>query len=392
MALSERQQRALTNAAVAAGLTAIIGLLVASLLPSDEAAPNPTSSASPRAVLACEPTWAPVESPDPEDGGSLLLGVVAVSANDAWAVGGAGDPENPTSTLAIRWNGTEWDVVPTPDPGSATNRFDAVDALSPDAAWAVGRASNGVGDVPVAAQWDGAAWADMALPTDLGEGALLGVTAITTDDVWAVGYAGDAALGHERAVALHWDGRSWNAAPVVPAIGGGRSGLVAVASTAADDVWAVGYQHNRPVILHDDGTAWARSPSDVPGDLAAVTALAPDDVWAAGETIQHWDGSTWTELGGVRSGGMLHGVGAVGPSDVWAVGDWPAADETVRKALVERWDGERWTVLGAEGVPGSVTLAGVTALPDGTLLAVGHRDGRNGRSTFTIRGTTCAGP
>ena len=119
MAFSERQQRALTNAAVAAGLTAVIGLLLVSLLPSEEAAPNPTPSTSPSSILACEPAWAPVDSPDPEDGGSLLLGVVAVSANEAWAVGGAGDPENPTSTLAIRWNGAEWDVVPTPNPGSA---------------------------------------------------------------------------------------------------------------------------------------------------------------------------------------------------------------------------------------------------------------------------------
>ena len=393
MAFSEKQQRALTNAAVAAGLTAVIGLLVVALLSSGEkVVPNPTPSTSPSSVLACEPTWTPVDSPDPEDGGSLLLGVVAVSANDAWAVGGAGDPEIPTSTLAIRWNGAEWDVVPTPNPGSAANRFDAVDALSPDAAWAVGRSSNGVGDVPIVAQWDGAAWADMVLPTDLSEGALLGVTAITTDDVWAVGYAGDATLGEERAIALHWDGFTWQEAPVRAAIGGGRSGLVAIASTATNDLWAVGYQHNRPVILHYDGSVWARSPSDVPGDLAGVAALAPDGVWAVGETIQHWDGSTWTELGAIRAGGMLRGVGVVGPNDVWAVGDRPAADETIRKPLVQRWDGTRWTVLGAEGVPGSVALTGITALPDGTLLAVGHHDGRNGRSTFTIRGTTCVGP
>jgi hypothetical protein len=53
MAFSEKQQRALTNAAVAAGLTAVIGLLVVALLSSgEEVVPNPTPSTSPSSVLA----------------------------------------------------------------------------------------------------------------------------------------------------------------------------------------------------------------------------------------------------------------------------------------------------------------------------------------------------
>lgn len=390
MALSEKQQRSLTNAAVAAGITAVIGLIVVALLPAEEiVVANPTPTSSPSPVVTCEPSWAAVDSPDPQDGGSLLLGVVAVAPDDAWAVGGAGDPQDPIATLAIRWNGAEWDVVATPNPGSVANRFEAVDALSPDAAWAVGRASNGVGDVPIVAQWDGSAWADMILPPEVSEGALTGVAAITTDDVWVVGYVGDAQIGEERALALHWNGIEWTAAPVQPAIGGGRSGLVAIASTASNDLWAVGYQHNRPAILRYDGHVWARIPSDVPGALTAVVALAPDDAWVVGERIQRWDGTGWTELGTVRAGGVLRGVGAVGPGDVWAVGDRTAGDEATLKPLVQRWDGERWELLGGEGVRGAVSLTAVSALPDGTLLAVGYRDGRNGRSTFALRGTTC---
>ena len=390
MALSEKQQRALTNAVLAAGLTAVIGLVVVALAPTEDGVvASPTPSTSPSPIVACDPSWAPVDSPDPEDGGSLLLGVVAVAPDDAWAVGGAGDPENPTSTLAIRWNGAEWDVVLTPDTGSVANRFDAVDALSPDAAWAVGRASNGLGDEPIVARFDGAAWATMTLPPEVSEGALLGVAAISTDDVWAVGYGGDAAAREERAIALHWNGLAWEPAPVQPALGGGRSGLVAIASTASNDLWAVGYQHNRPAILRYDGHAWARISSDVPGRVTSVTALALDDAWVVGERIQHWDGTSWTELGTVRAHGILRGVGAVGPDDVWAVGDRPTGDDALPKPLVQRWDGERWQLLGGDGVPGAVSLTAVSALPDGTLLAVGYRDGKNGRSTFAVRGTTC---
>src|SRR3990170_1334320 len=390
MALSTRQQRALTNAAVAAGITALLGLIVVAVMPTERdvvVTASPTTSPSPPVV--CEPSWAPVESPDPEDGGSLLLGVVAVAPDDAWAVGGAGDPVAPTSTLTIRWNGAEWDLVPSPNVGSVANRFDAVDALSPDAAWAVGRSSNGVGDVPIAAQWDGGAWTLLPLPADVTEGALTGVAAISTDDVWAVGHIGDAELGEELALALHWNGFEWEAAPVQPALGGGRTGLVAITGAVSSDLWAVGYQHNRPAILRYDGHVWARSSSEVAGDALAVVAIAPDDAWIVGEHVQHWDGSAWTELGTVRAGGMLRGVGVVGPADVWAVGDRTTSEASLPKPLVQRWDGTRWEALRGEGIPGSVSLTAVSALPDGTLLAVGYRDGQNGRSTFVIRGTTC---
>ncbi len=389
--MDAKRQRALTNAIVAGVITAVVGLIVISLLPERAATPpvaSPTTSPSP--VVVCEPSWEPVPSPDPEDGGSLLLGVAVVAPDDAWAVGGAGDPVQPTSTLTIRWNGAEWDVVASPNVGAVSNRFDAVDALSPDAAWAVGRASDGAGEVPIAAQWDGGAWSLLPMPPDVPEGALLGVAAVSTDDVWAVGYSGDAALEEERALALHWNGFEWEPAPVRPAIGGGRSALVAIAGSSGSDLWAVGYQRNRPAILHYDGGAWARSTSEVAGDVSAVTVLAPDDVWAVGERTQHFDGGGWTDTGPTRASGTLAGVAAVGPEDVWAVGSRLAGEPPLLKPLVQRWDGARWARLEAGGVGGAVTLTGVSALPDGTLLGVGYRDFREGRSTFTLRGATCA--
>lgn len=388
--MNARRQRALTNAAVAAGLTALLGLLVVALLPGEDGDGSLPTPTGPTGVpVACEPTWDTVPSPDPEDGGSLLLGVVAVAPDVAWAVGGAGDPVAPTSTLTIRWNGAEWDVVPSPNAGTATNRFDAVDALSPDAAWAVGRSSNGVGDMPTAAQWDGGAWTLLPTPLDVTEGAFTDVAAISTDDVWAVGYEGDAEAGEERALAVHWNGLEWETAPVQPAIGGGRSGLLAIAGSSGSDLWAVGYQHNRPVIVRYDGQVWARSTSDVQGAVNAITNLAPDDAWAVGERVQHWDGSAWGELGTVRAEGTLAGVAAVGPADIWAVGSRITGEAELLKPLVQRWDGKRWELLGGQGVPGSASLTAVSALPDGTLLAVGYRDGRGGRTTLALRGTTC---
>jgi hypothetical protein len=66
----------------------------------------------------------------PEPGGyygyEALTGVAALSARDAWAVdsyaaGTSSHPANagsPRSTLVVRWNGTAWSRVPSPNPDS----------------------------------------------------------------------------------------------------------------------------------------------------------------------------------------------------------------------------------------------------------------------------------
>ena len=59
-------------------------------------------------------SWVEIDGPSLEDGGSLL-GVLALSPTDVWAVGGRG--EIPARTLVEHWNGSAWTVVPSPSPG-----------------------------------------------------------------------------------------------------------------------------------------------------------------------------------------------------------------------------------------------------------------------------------
>lgn len=390
MNLTTRQKTALTNAAIAGGLTMLFGSALASLV-GRGTEPEPIASPAPSETpaITCTPTWDRLDTPDLAEGDSLLLGASATAPDDAWAVGGAGDPESPTSTLALRWNGAQWNAAPSPNAGTAANRFDAVDALSPDAAWAVGRSSNGVGDFPTIAQWDGLTWTLMVLPAEIGEGALTDVEAFATDDVWAVGYTGDRELKLERALALHWDGEVWRRVPVQPALGGGRTAVLSISGIAPNDIWSVGYRHNRPAILRYDGDAWATSPVEAGGTLPGVVAITPEDAWAIGEAMLRWDGVEWTRSGNVRDDAGLASIAAVTPSDVWAVGSRPGGEPGTVKPFVVRWDGERWTPVEGGKAPGSVALTSVTALPDGTLLAVGYRDANEGRETFSIRGTTC---
>jgi hypothetical protein len=101
--------------------------------------------------------WSVVPSPNPT-GDTNLLAVGATSAGNAWAVGYT----NPSScnpmcgTIAIHWNGKAWSVVPTPDPpADFLDAFLGVVAISPDDAWAVGTTDWGS---TIIAHWNGHTW------------------------------------------------------------------------------------------------------------------------------------------------------------------------------------------------------------------------------------------
>jgi hypothetical protein len=109
--------------------------------------------------------------------------LMVISARDIWAVGETwgGRP------LAVRWNGRTWSRS-SPAPVDAHYRyFNAVDGASTDDVWAVGHATPG----PLIQHWDGSSWQVVPSP-DLGLApeqlaSLTDVSALSTDDAWAVG-------------------------------------------------------------------------------------------------------------------------------------------------------------------------------------------------------------
>jgi exonuclease V gamma subunit len=64
------------------------------------------------------------------------------------------------------------------------------------------------------------------------------------------------------------------------------SPVQAVWGTAADDVWAAGYQG---LLMHWDGASWRQEVSGTANPLLAVWGVGGTDVWAVGEsaTILH---------------------------------------------------------------------------------------------------------
>lgn len=293
--------------------------------------------------------WVVVPSPDIGTESNylclnVLYGVAAVSPNDIWAVGYYYDYAiSRPQTLILHWDGATWAVVPSPSPG-AENYLRGVVAVSANDVWAVGYYSTysiGSGSRTLTLHWDGITWSVVPSPNvGTGDNFLYGVAAVSTNDVWVVGnYIGNA----ERTLTMHWDGTSWSiiSSPnPIPEPGVGTFHLHGIAAVSANDIWAVGdysicFSGSRPLILHWNGAAWNVVPGPQNGTLSGITVVSPNNIWAVGQSlvsdgniirsqalILRWDGMDWSTVPSPDLGtsDFLYGVTAISADDVWAVG------------------------------------------------------------------------
>jgi hypothetical protein len=341
-----------------------------------------------------------VSSPNPGYYGNIVWAVSARTPSDAWAVG-VQATEDSNDTLAMHWNGTAWSAVPTPNPVSPCqdgdilwngNALHGVAAVSAQDVWAVGSECYSMNTL--LEHWDGAAWsivpgASLPKADGLDEWAALdGVAAISSSNVWAVGYRSSGGL---EPLIEHYDGVRWS---VVPSARPGRtdSYLSAVAATGPSDVWAVGGAGTSNFVEHWNGSTWSvvASPQPAGGSsLDAVTAISPTDAWAVGSRRRatgatvtftvHWDGVSWSEVPSPNPSStgdatnVLRSVAAVSASNVWAVGMYHN-DQTSfhqRRTLALHWNGSRWSILPIPSPGHSGELNAVAALPKGRVFASG---------------------
>jgi hypothetical protein len=311
---------------------------VAAVSAADAWAVGGTNSGGPLIVHWNGSAWARVTGLGPK--GGFLRGVAAVSARDVWAVGevlGGG-------TLIMHWNGTAWHRVPSPRGG----QLFGVTATSARSGWAVG----GTGHSALALRWDGAAWQRVGAP-----GALLtGVAAASGRDAWAVGQT-----ARGRPLILHWNGGRWARARI-PALAGELSG---VAVTSARNAWVAGAGfHTRrsgcdwacPLILHWNGRSWrqahtANPPSQPRGNWLFAITVTAHAAWAVGGTsvTDSTTGTFTLRLAGGRwrhvpspspPGGInLFGVAATSARNAWAVG---YATQNPFPPVILRWNGTAW--------------------------------------------------
>jgi hypothetical protein len=289
-------------------------------------------------------------------------------------------------SAAAQTCGTSWTTVPS---APELKTPEAIAPVAPDDIWIVG--NKGLDQVEAgkigtgAEHWDGNAWTVFPTPNAGSQTSLVGADALSSDDVWAVGYytndqdPNELNTGFYKTLVQHWDGTGWQKG-ASPNVGQFSNSLVDVDVMGPGLGWAVGYYrqdrtHRKTLLLRWDGASWGVVPSPSPGTLSnallGVAAVDEDEAWAVGykksggahgyqSLVLRYDGSAWTEVRGVPAFGednVLTGISAVSGSDIWAAGYY--VEGTRHKTMTLHYDGTSWTQ-----VPSANEAGGVTALRD----------------------------
>lgn len=309
---------------------------------------------------------------------SVFVGLLAVLLMRTTGIYAAGS----THTIAASGCGS-WSIVKSPSVGP-TSVFNAVAAVSSNDVWAVGYST---GYKPLIEHWNGTAWQVVSVSGLSKISVLNGLSVISANDIWAVGSGAGNYNG--RGIALHWDGTQWSVVHTPnPAAG---SNLYGVAAVSSNDVWATGFVDQTSngafydtLVEHWNGTSWKIVPSPTSADeadnLQSVSVVSTNNIWAVGtinagggsgsvSEIEHWNGSKWSMVT-PPSSGPYSGLNSV--AAISAKNIW-AVGTANSQTLVEHFDGSNWSVVSSPNVgTGSNYLASVTVVSPKDIWAVGN--------------------
>jgi hypothetical protein len=339
-------------------------------------------------------TWVRIATPDPAGSDfNQLMGTAAVSSSEAWSVGITHSPsDTEIRPLIEHWTSARgWQVTPSAPIVSGTDaRVVAVAATSATDVWAVGQLGNTPAvDHGLIEHWNGSAWSRVSGPAaEPADSTLAGVAAISSTDAWAVGEQINPTSLQSSPLFEHWNGNAWSVV-AGPALGQDAR-LTGVSAVSANDVWAVGRIGEAALTEHWNGTNWSRvavAPPRGESSFHAVAATASNDVWAVGiqgvsTLVEHWNGSAWSVVAspnGSNTVNTLTAVSVLGANDVWAVG-LSTSLGVFSVTVTEHWDGASWSVVPSPNVAGAsgTQLLSVSGCPGGPLLAVGHTHAADG--------------
>ena len=337
----------------------------------------------------------------------LFIDVEAVTSNDVWAVGYS-KSDGPEQPLIEHWDGSKWSATIIPMPNGGTLK--RLSVVSSSDIWAVGsriEIVDGAGYYQtLIMHWDGTDWDIVPSPNVWTKpngvptpNELYGVSAVSANDVWAVGLYLDSV--QKYTLALHWDGSEWSVVPT-PNPGHGPS-LSAVAAVASNDVWAVGSTGNRTLVVHWDGNEWSQvaspSPSVDASYLQGIAVGSATNIWTVGYSccpqrtvILHWDGTAWSISPNPNpgtTGNVFVDVSAASNTDVWAVGRYNYGN--IDHVLIERYSDPCVTPT-PTAVSTSITTAVATSSPSPSACTLSFSDVPSDHTFYAnIRCLACRG-
>jgi hypothetical protein len=266
---------------------------------------------------------------------------------------------------------TGWTVAQIPSLGAQNAFLLGVSASSAGDAWAVGR----LGNSTLALHWNGTSWTHVMTPSGGGVNQLAGVADVSPTDAFAVGQSGSG----PSPLIEQWNGTKWSIVKGAPGVKGVLNAVTAVSAT---NVWAAGFQvlangTDQALVEHFDGTFWSVVPTPaLPGKslFFGIAADSSGDVIAVGASgqeesplVEKLSGNSFTVVSTPHLlEGQLTGVTIISPTDIWAVGNLNSG------TLTEHFNGTRWSVVPSPNGSGAENgLGGVAAVSSTEVWAVG---------------------
>ena len=320
--------------------------------------------------------WRIQPTPSPAGGGGLNS-VWCPSRSACTAVGGTANG----STLAERWNGTTWTIQPTPNPARAVQSFLlAVSCTSPSACIATGAylttASQSGPARSLAERWNGKKWTILPTPNPAGavQSFLNGVSCTSPSACTAIGERHSAA-GIVHTLAERWNGATWRIQPTPNPPGVQFASLAGVSCTGPSACLAAGGSDQGTLAERWNGATWRIQPTpNPPGGhniiLTSVACPASSACTAFGtyETgfgrhftlAERWNGRTWRRqpIPGIVAFDITSpAVACPTLSACVAVASYTNNGPFV--TLAEQWNG---TATGSQPAPGHLAAARGPAL------------------------------
>src|SRR5215204_1245967 len=155
--------------------------------------------------LVCGSSWTTVASSE-----HLLRpsAIATIASNDIWVVGSTKDTVHNVRTGAEHWDGNSWSQFSVPDVGTGDNMLNGVDALATNNVWAVGYSGSAGRYNTLIERWNGTQWQVVTSPNAVtsGENTLTSVDALSSTYAWAVGSSRTATS--RKSLIQRWNGTS----------------------------------------------------------------------------------------------------------------------------------------------------------------------------------------
>jgi hypothetical protein len=342
--------------------------------------------------------WSVAPIANPVGATGQFLGVSCSAASSCMAVGTQVVRSGIFVTEAQRWNGKAWSVESTQNPaGAPISGLSDVSCVSASACMAVGRYFNRSGRVvTLAERWNGRRWTILPTPNPAGAagGILAGVSCTSSSACMAVGNPVENSYESTGTLIERWNGRRWRILPT-PAVHVPGSFLSGVSCTSASDCTAVGGRGPNPgppLPLAEgwNGRRWSIQPNPAHTSrgsaLSGVSCTSASTCIAVGNKFsppssvtlaERWNGKRWSmqripnPFGG-RGGSQLARVACTSASNCIAVGSGGQQQGTFSRTVAEHWDGKKWRVVATPiGTPPS-SFNGVACASAASCIATGN--------------------